>query len=96
MAADSEGDLFVTGSGGLFELDRDASGAFLGTATNLITGGFATEAAFFSPQITFIPEFGASEVTSLTVVAVPEPTTVGLTGFLALGLMMRRKRTLTV
>ena len=96
VAADSEGDLFVTGSGGLFELDRDASGAFLGTATNLITGGFATEAAFFSPQITFIPEFGASEVTSLTVVAVPEPTTVGLTGFLALGLMMRRKRTLTV
>ena len=96
VAADSEGDLFVTGSGGLFELDRDASWAFLGTATNLITGGFATEAAFFSPQITFIPEFGASEVTSLTVVAVPEPTTVGLTGFLALGLMMRRKRTLTV
>ena len=92
LAADSEGDLFVTGSGGLFELDRDASGAFLGTATNLIAGSFATEAAFSSPEITFIPDFGASELISLTVVAVPEPTTLGLTGILALGLTIRRRR----
>lgn len=92
LAADSEGDLFVTGSGGLFELDRDASGAFLGTASNLVNGNFSTEAAFFSPQITFIPEFGASELTSLVVVAVPEPASATLVGVLALGLVVRRRR----
>ena len=91
LAVDSEGDLFVTGSGGLFELDRDASGAFLGTATNLIAGGFSTEAAFFSPEITFIPEFGANQLTSLAV-AVPEPATASLLGVVALGLTIRRRR----
>ncbi len=101
LVADGEGDLFVTGSGGLFELERDADGNFLAPTSPLISAGFSTELAFFdgtvdfepdsiaglgdtSPVLAFIPEFGASTVTTLSVTAVPEPTTallfIGMAG----------------
>jgi DNA-binding beta-propeller fold protein YncE len=109
LVADSEGDLFVTGTGGLFSLDRNSNGMFLGTATNLVSESFATEAAFLSgtvdfeptsvvgiggvaPQLTFVPEFNAATLTTLTVNSVPEPASGALFAAMAVCLSMRRRR----
>lgn len=103
LAVDSEDDVFVTGSGGVFELDRDGTGAFTGGATLFEAGGFSTEIAFLSggvafeafgvpvgvlPQLAFLPEFGSQTV---TVVTVPEPTAAALLG-LGGWLLARRRR----
>ncbi|HET6429424.1 MAG TPA: SMP-30/gluconolactonase/LRE family protein [Phycisphaerae bacterium] len=103
MAVDSEDDVFVTGSGGLFELDRDAGGAFLGTATVIDPQGFSTEAAFwaggsnpFEPyagfdggKLTYIPSYGAATLTTVT--TVPEPAALALLGMGAVALLRRRR-----
>jgi len=103
LAVDSEDDIFVTGSGGLYELDRDAGGAFLGTATLFASQSFSTELAFMDggtnpfepaagfdgPELTFVPEFASS--TLKTVTTVPEPITVALLACGALAALRRRK-----
>lgn len=106
LAVDSEGDVFVTGSGGLFELDRDASGDFLGTASTLIAEGFSTEVAFIAGTVAFEPflELPGGEVSplltfvpsfgasELVTLSVPEPSVAALLGLGLLSFSARGRR----
>lgn len=99
LAMDSEGDLFATGGGGLFQLDRNADGGFAGTASLFDAHGFSTSVAFtpganaFEPgagfaggKLSYIGEYGATDL--LTVTTVPEPATAAL---LLVGVAMLRR-----
>jgi sugar lactone lactonase YvrE len=101
LAMDSEGDLFATGSGGLFQLDRNADGSFAGTASLFDAHGFSEAVAFtpganaFEPgagfaggKLTYIGEYGATSL--LTVTTVPEPATAALL-LVGVGMLKRRK-----
>lgn len=63
LAVDGEGDVFVTGFGGLFKLDRGPGGTFTGTASLFDNNGnpwqFATEIAFMRGADPFEPFGGA-------------------------------------
>ncbi|MHC4717501.1 MAG: PEP-CTERM sorting domain-containing protein, partial [Planctomycetota bacterium] len=103
LAVDGGDDVFVSGAGGLFELDRDASGAFLGTAGVLDPQDFSTEMAYraggtnpFEPyagydggRLTYIASYGASTLTSIT--TVPEPAALVAMAVGATALLRRRE-----
>ena len=104
LATDGEDDVFVTGSGGVYELDRDGAGNFLGTASPFEAHGFSTEVAFlaggsnpFEPgagydggHLTFVPEYASTTLVDVT--TVPEPAALGLLGGGALWLLRRDRR----
>ncbi len=107
LAVDSAGEVFVTGSGGLFELDRDAGGAFTGTASVFDNNGnvwqFATEVAFVAGADAFEPYagFDAGHLTYVPefgdqalrdVTAVPAPATLALLSVGAAIAAGRRRR----
>ena len=89
LTVDSEDDIFVTGAGGLYDLDRAKTGTPLFLESVFDSQGFSTESAFlagtglFEPfggpdggVLAYIPSFNGPTVTlirPLAVVAVPEP-----------------------
>ncbi len=107
LAVDSEGDVFVTGSGGLFELDRDGGGGFTGTASLFDSNGntwqFGTEVAFLGGADPFEswagPDGGhltyVPEFNSPTlrdVTPLPEPAALSLLTLAGSGVVLRRGR----
>jgi len=104
LAVDGEADVFVSGGGGVFQLDRDAGGAFTGTASAFRNHGFSTEIAFgagavpFEPfagwhdggHLTYVPSYGADALADVT--TVPEPTVAALTTLGGLAILRRRMR----
>jgi hypothetical protein len=101
LAVDGEDDVFVTGSGGVYELDRNGGGGFTGTATLFDAHGFSTEIAFvagagpFQPgagydggHLTFVPEYASVFLTDVT--TVPEPVMLCLLAFGAMPALTRR------
>jgi hypothetical protein len=102
MAMDGEDDVFVSGSGGIYQLNRDGDGNFTGSASGFVSRNFSTEMAFHAGvnpftggvdsdggHLLLVPEYGSSTLVDVT--PVPEPLTAGL---LVLGglLGMRRRR----
>jgi len=108
LTVDSEGDVFVSGSGGLMMLDRGPGGAFTGMASIFDSNGnpwqFATEVAFIAGPDPFEPFGGARggrlvyvpEYGSSSLIsittAVPEPTAIAAGLALASLLAIRRRR----
>ncbi len=102
MAVDSEDDVFVTGVGGLFELDRDAGGSFLGTASLLEAQTFSTEITFraggtnpFEPyagydggRLAYVASYGAANLRTLD--TVPEPTMLAVLSMGVVAVIRRR------
>ncbi len=88
LAADADGDVFVSGGGGVFQLNRDGGGNFTGSAAPFDGLGFTTELAFrpgpgpFEPfsvgggTLSYVPGYGSADLASVT--PVPEPATLGL------------------
>jgi len=103
LAVDGEADVFVSGGGGVFQLDRDPGGAFTGTAASFCPHGFSTETAFapgdipFEPyagwhdggHLTYVPSYGADALADVT--TVPEPTAAGLAALGGLAMLRRRR-----
>ena len=103
MAIDGEDDIFITGNGGLHELDRDGAGQFTGTASVFDAHGFSTEVAFcpggnaFEPfagfaggKLSFVPEYLSTEIVEITTVPEPAGPLMVLAGATVLG--RNRKR----
>ena len=104
LTVDGEDDVFVTGVGGGYLLDRDATGNFTGSASGFEAQGFSTEATFVGGtnpfeggagydggHLTYVPEFVSADLADVT--TVPEPATLALlAGGLLPALLARRAR----
>jgi len=103
LAVDGEGDVFVSGAGGVHELDRGPGGEFLGTASVFDAHGFSTEIAFvcgqdaFEPyagwgggHLTFVPEYSNPDLVDVT--PLPGPAVLALLLAAAPAALTRRRR----
>ena len=102
LTVDGEDDVFVTGVGGVYVLDRDAAGNFTGSASGFEAQGFSTEAAFVGGtnpfeggagydggHLTYVPEFVSADLADIT--TVPEPATLALLAGGALPALLARR-----
>lgn len=89
LTVDGEDDVFVSGAGGIYQLDRDAGGNFTGSASTFEAQGFSTEAAFVGGtnpfeggtgydggHLTYVPAFASVDLADVT--TVPEPAALAL------------------
>jgi hypothetical protein len=79
VAVDSEDDIFVTGAGGLFDLDRAKMGVPPLAESNFEPGDFATEVAFLAGDRPFEPFAGPSAGMLAYIPSFNSPTVVVIT-----------------
>ncbi len=102
MIMDAQDDIFVSGVGGVFELNRDGAGGFTGSAWALDGADYTTSLAFLNGSVPFGPFAGddSGKLTYIagynspnivTVTALPEPASLVLLASGLLGLVTRRR-----
>ena len=94
LAVAPNGDVYVTGSGGLFHIDHATNAVSLFANDGLGSFQFATGLSLLSStgQIAYIPEYNSSNVVVFTPIAVPEPGTLLMAVLAVLGGMVAARR----
>ncbi len=94
LAVAPNGDVYVTGSGGLFHIDHATNAVSLFANDGLGSFQFATGLSLLSStgQIAYIPEYNSSNVVVFTPIAVPEPGTLLMAILAMLGGMVAARR----
>ncbi len=97
LAVAPNGDVYVTGSGGLFHIDHATNAVTLFANDGNGSFQFATGVSLLSStgQLAYIPEYNSPNVVLFTPLAVPEPSALVLTllaGLGALAAVWRSKR----